>query len=315
MRSCGGHAGWAPVRSLMRPCRRIAIVAERRHLDNRSLRETRTALANAGCEVVLVVPGADRLFEIPRERPDWDAILSRGRDLGGLGLLSAASALGVLAINSPQAIELVRNKIAMQAVLHEHGIPLPRTWFATDSAVFRAVPRDRFPLVVKPFDGDGSQGLALLDSPDDIDLLPPISGRRALYLAQEFLVTDGTDLKLYGIGSDVWAVRKPSPVSFPEPGPAHFTPVEGGELVPLTPELRDIGLTCGRACGLELWGVDVALTPNGPTVIEVNDFPTYSAVPGAGQAIAEHVLRRVEMSIVAREVGSERTFAIIRGAL
>jgi hypothetical protein len=35
--------------------------------------------------------------------------MSRGRDLAGLGMLAAASALGVVAINSPQSIELVRN--------------------------------------------------------------------------------------------------------------------------------------------------------------------------------------------------------------
>ena len=32
------------------------------------------------------------------------------------------------------------------------------------------------------------------------------------------------------------------------------------------------------------------MTPRGPYVIEVNDFPTYSAVPDAGAAIAQHVL-------------------------
>ena len=294
---------------------RIAIIAERRHLENRSLRETRTALEEAGCAVSLVVPGSDQLFEIPHERPEWDAMLSRGRDLGGLGLLSAAAALGVLAINTPESIELVRNKIAMQAVLHEHDLPLPRTWFATEQSVFRGVPRDRFPLVVKPFDGDGSRGLALLASPDDVNLLPPTGGKRMLYLAQEFLETDGTDLKLYGIGSDVWAVRKPSPVSFPAPGPALLTPVRGGEPTPLTAELRDIALTCGRACGLELWGVDVAVTPSGPVVIEVNDFPTYSAVPDAGAMIARHVLRRIEMNAVARAAGQQRTMSILRGGL
>ncbi len=294
---------------------RVAIVAEQRHLDNRSLREARAALQGAGCEVTLIVPGADQLFEIPRERPEWDVILSRGRDLGGLGLLAAAAALGVPAINTPQSIELVRNKIAMQAALHEHRLPLPRTWFAADLTVFKGVPRDRFPLVVKPYDGDGSQGLALLSNPDDVALLPEVSGKRVLYLAQEFLETDGTDLKLYGIGTDVWAVRKPSPVSFPHPGPALFTPVDGADQVPLTPELRDIALTCGRACGLELWGVDVAVTPTGPVVIEVNDFPTYSAVPEAGSAIATHVLRRIEMDALARQTGRERTLSIIRGGV
>lgn len=291
----------------------IALIAERRHLRNPALREARARLLDAGCRVPLVVPGEERLYDVPARRPPWDAALSRGRDLAGLGLLAAAAALGVLGINRPRAIELVRNKIAMQAVLRDQGLPLPRTWFAAHADVFRAIPAAYFPLVVKPFDGDGARGLALLTGPDDVDLLPPGRGRRELYLAQEFLETDGWDLKLYGVGTRVWAVRKPSPVRFAGPGPATITRTDGADLQPLDAVLRDIALTCGRACGLELWGVDVALTPDGPRVIEVNDFPTYSAVPEAGEAIASHVLALVEMDRLARGEGRDRLQSVIRG--
>jgi glutathione synthase/RimK-type ligase-like ATP-grasp enzyme len=290
----------------------VAFLAERRHLHNAALVEAREALRAAGWEVPLVVPGVDELYAVPTERPAWDAVLSRGRNLAGLGLLAAVAALGVRAINRPAAIELVRNKIAMQAVLREHGLPLPRTWFAATAEVFRRIPPDCFPLVVKPFDGDGARGLALVRRPSDIDLLPRARRHRSLYLAQELLQTDGTDLKLYGIGSQTWAVRKPSPVRFDGPGPAEVVPSYGGELVPLDRELRDIALTSGRACGLELWGVDVAMTPAGPRIIEVNDFPTYSAVPGAGEAIARYVMATVELDRLTRVAGRDRLRAVVR---
>jgi ribosomal protein S6--L-glutamate ligase len=293
----------------------VAIVAEHRHLENRVLREAHDGLTAAGCDVALIVPRADRLYPVPTRAPAWDAMLSRGRDLAGLGVLAAAAALGVLAINSPRAIELVRNKIAMQAVLAEHRLPLPRTWFAARAAVFAELPRERFPLVVKPYDGDGSRGLALLTGPGDAAHLPELNARRSLYMAQEYLQTDGFDLKLYGIGEDVWAVRKPSPVRFERPGPAVPSAATGAEPVALDATLRDLALTCGRACGLELWGVDVAVTPAGPYVIEVNDFPTYSAVPGAGAAIAQHVLRRIDLRALARTTGGERMLSIVRNEL
>lgn len=291
----------------------VALIAERRHLGNPTLRAARRRLVATGCQVPFIVPGEERLYAVPAERPAWDAALSRGRDLAGLGLLAAAEALGVRAVNRSTAIELVRNKIAMQAVLREHGLPLPRTWFAAHADVFRAIPPTCFPLVVKPFDGDGARGLALLTAPDDVDRLPRGDGRRELFLAQEFLETDGWDLKLYGIGNRVWAVRKPSPVHFAGPGPARISHVVGAEMVAVDATLRDIALTCGRACGLELWGVDVALTPRGPRVIEVNDFPTYSAVPEAGEAIASHVMAVVEMERVVRREGRERIRSVVRG--
>ena len=290
----------------------VALVAEGRHLANQALVDAQAAWLAHGCKVEVLVPLEARLYDVPVETPPWSVVVSRGRHLAGLGLLAAAAALGVPAVNDPKAIELVRNKIGMQAVLAHHDIPLPRTWFAGDPEAFGHLPPDRFPLVVKPYDGDGAQGIALLTERADVALLPRISGRRSLYLAQEFLPTDGFDLKLYGIGSKVWAVRKPSPVSFSGPGPAEIAPSRDAELVDLDRQLTDIALTCGRACQLDLWGVDVAMTPNGPVVIEVNDFPTYSAVPGAGAAIAEHVLTVVEMHAVAIESGREHYRSIVR---
>jgi ribosomal protein S6--L-glutamate ligase len=290
----------------------VAIIAERRHLENRVLRGVRSALEAAGCTVPFVVPDSHRLFDIPDHAPPWDAVLSRGRDLSGLGLLAATSALGVVAINAPRSIELVRNKIAMHAVLQEHEMPLPKTWFASDAAVFRSLPLDCFPLVVKPYDGDGSAGLALLRRPEDVELLPDLQGNKSLYLAQEYLEARGWDLKLYGIGSQVWAVRKPSPVRFLEPGPAALMPSEGAEIVEVDAELRDIALTCGRACGLELWGVDVAMTEDGPYVIEVNDFPTYSGIPEAGSLIAQHTLIRIQSDVAVRQAGRGRMMSVVR---
>ena len=292
----------------------VAIIVERRHLRDRALVEARSALEFAGCQVPLVVPDANHAFDIPSEAPPWDAVLSRGRDLAGLGMLAAVSALGVIAINTPESIELVRNKIAMHGVLLEQDIPLPKTWFASDASAFRSLPLDSFPLVVKPFDGDGSAGLALLTRPRDVDLLPELEGKQSVYLAQELLQTNGWDLKLYGIGNRVWAVRKPSPVNLLEPGAADvgIGPEREAELIKIDARLRDIALTCGRACGLELWGVDVAMTPRGPYVIEVNDFPTYSAVPDAGAAIAQHVLALTRINAVAQQMGSERMLSIVR---
>ena len=291
----------------------IAVIVEQRHLDKTAFVETCSALEAHGCVVPLIVPDGRRLHPIPSEPPPWDAVLSRGRNLGGLGLLAWAAALGVVAVNTPGAIELVRNKIAMQSMLLAHGLPLPRTWFAPEPRAFANLPRELFPLVVKPFDGDGSLGLALLHTPEDVALVEPPVGK-TLYLAQEYLDAGGYDLKLYGIGRDVFAVRKPSPVVFDGAGPAERREMGEAEQVELDPQLTEIALTCGRALHLELWGVDVAMTSRGPVVIEVNDFPTYSAVPGAGAAIARHVLRLVELGRLVNRSGRGRARALVRVA-
>jgi ribosomal protein S6--L-glutamate ligase len=292
----------------------IGLIVERRHLATRALVELRHALVEAGWRLDTVVPDAESVYGIAADPPPWDLAMSRGRDLAGLGILATAAAAGIPALNTPAAIDLVRNKVAMHATLLRHDVPVPATWFASHPALFDRLDRDVFPLVVKPFDGDGSAGISLLERPEDARLIPVPGEGRMLFVAQTLLRTDGFDLKLYGIGREVWAVRKPSPVVFDGPGPARLVAPGGSELVELDGTLREIAITCGQAFGLELFGVDVALTPQGPMVIEVNDFPTYSAVPSAGEALARHAIRTACLQRFYRSLGNDRLRGLVQGA-
>jgi ribosomal protein S6--L-glutamate ligase len=64
------------------------------------------------------------------------------------------------------------------------------------------------------------------------------------------------------------------------------------ELVPISQELVDLGRRCGELFGLELYGVDCILTPDGPAVIEINEFPNYTAVPNADERLTDYVIQR-----------------------
>jgi ribosomal protein S6--L-glutamate ligase len=108
-------------------------------------------------------------------------------------------------------------------------------------------------------------------------------------IVQEHVPGTGEDLKVYVVGDQVFAVRKPfSELSFTVPG----------RPVPVTPEVRDIALRCGEAMGLGLYGLDIIESPDGPFVVDVNYFPGYKGVPGAAAAIAEYIdaqARRIEL--------------------
>jgi ribosomal protein S6--L-glutamate ligase len=54
--------------------------------------------------------------------------------------------------------------------------------------------------------------------------------------------------------------------------------------------VAELARTCGRLFGLTVFGVDCLETSHGPVVIEVNDFPNFTAVPGADVLLARHVL-------------------------
>jgi ribosomal protein S6--L-glutamate ligase len=92
----------------------------------------------------------------------------------------------------------------------------------------------------------------------------------------------GFDIKLYVMGTQVYAVRKESPLH-PD---VHVT--EG--LIPVTPELRTLALNVGEFFGLDLYGVDVIQTAEGWVGVDINDFPSFGGVPGAVDLIASFIL-------------------------
>jgi ribosomal protein S6--L-glutamate ligase len=238
---------------------------------------------------------------------DWldglDLIVVRGRSLLLLGMLAWAEARGIQTINPRRAITAVHNKAEMSIALEAAKVPTPRTFFGPVQHLTSRVPRASYPLILKPIFGDNCRGLRLVHTPDELTALelPDL-----VVLAQHFVPNDGYDLKLYGIGDEIWAVRKPSPLKPARPvkparlvnGSAEissFNRSDGHdsrpELLPLTSALRELGHRCRKLFGLELYGVDCIQTSEGAVVIEVNEFPNYTGVPDADQRLTDYLLR------------------------
>jgi ribosomal protein S6--L-glutamate ligase len=208
-----------------------------------------------------------------------------------LALAAYAEAAGALTINTHAATEAVRNKAALAAVLAEFGITCPSTLLGSPRALAAELRPEEYPVVLKPVFGDNGRGLRRVAGPAE---LRATDWPEDVALAQHYLTSDGRDLKLYVIAGNVFAVHKPSPF---QPDGARVD----GRAVPVrvTPALRDLALRCGRTFGLELYGVDCVETADGPVVIEVNEFPNYTGVPGADELLAEHVLARAWEQVVA----------------
>ncbi len=61
--------------------------------------------------------------------------------------------------------------------------------------------------------------------------------------------------------------------------------------MPLPAEVAQIAAQVGEVFGLDLYGVDVLLGPDGPVVVDINDFPSFRQVPDAVARVARAVLR------------------------
>ena len=265
----------------------IGVLVERRYLKQLQPTGLIPAIRERGHTVDVVDPD-NALDEIGEGAfmDGLDLVVVRGRSLKVLCMTAVAETAGLRTVNRLSAIRGVLNKAQIGLRLTANRIPTPPTYFDTIQYLAEHVPS--YPLVLKPVFGDNGRGLKVVQTAEE---LLQLEWEEPMVLAQQYIPNNGYDLKLYAIGDEVWAVRKPSPLSNLQQGEA--------EPRPISQELVALGRQCGELFGLELYGVDCILTPDGPTVIEINEFPNYTAVPNANERLADYVIQR------AREVGKQ----------
>ncbi len=267
-------------------CARITVIAENRYLSHAQPRGLITALQALGHSVTVIDPETQSFSVADLSwAAEIDVALARGRSWGVLCLLDWMERLQVPVINRRAAIASVHNKAEMSVALAAAGVPTPRTWLGSPSHIARQLCAADFPVIIKPVFGDNCRGLELACTREQ---LSAVDWPEAMAVVQTFIPGMAFDLKLYCIGREVWAVRKPSPLAAKRmPELSRHLP----QAVPLTDAARDLALRCGEVFGLDLFGVDCIETDAGPLVIEVNEFPNYSAVPGADDKLCNFVLR------------------------
>ena len=263
----------------------IGLFAEARYLSQNQPTGLKDALLARGHRISLLDP---QLSFFTMGEHAWldglDLIVGRGRSWGLLTLLGWAEERGLKTINTRAAIAAVHNKSRMSVAFANAEIPIPKTYFGSTAQLAANIPADEYPIILKPIFGDNSGGLLVALTPAE---MAATQWTEPIALAQRYFKTDGYDLKLYGIGDQVWGVRKESPFN-----PRETNALSLAGLVDISPELQDLGRRCGRLFGLDLYGVDTIVTSEGVLVIEINDYPNYTGVPDGNELLADYVERQ-----------------------
>jgi ribosomal protein S6--L-glutamate ligase len=195
-----------------------------------------------------------------------------------LSLAGSLSAQGGRLLNPYASCAATQNKIVASRLLRAAGVPVPRTWVTGDPALLRRLAVER-PLIVKPYLGHRGAGIHLVRSAADLSGLRLPDGP---VMAQEYVDGGHEDMKVYVVGTEVFAVRKPfSATSFTVPGRPSA----------VDSTVRAIALRCGQALGLGLYGIDVVEGDGGPVVVDLNYFPGYKGVHDVAPLIADYIAR------------------------
>ena len=268
-----------------RACVNAAVIVENRYLTHEQPAGMIAELKKMGHSVLVIDP-ENSILETGDYR--WiqgiDIAVARGRSRGVFCALDCLERHGIPTINPSAAIAGVHDKARMTRALTAAHIPTPLTWMDLPQRIAERLTPGDFPVIVKPVFGDNCRGLKIVHSREQ---LLALDWPEPLAIIQKFISGNGFDLKLYCIGREIWAVRKPSPLA------GIFWPSQvkrSPELLPLTANWRELAHKCGTVFGLELFGIDCIQTADGPLVIEINEFPNYSAVPNAGAALSNYMI-------------------------
>lgn len=200
----------------------------------------------------------------------------------GVSLLQAVAAAGVPTINDAAAVRRVRDKAVVAATAHAHRIPFPETEFVADRELLEQLPEGRFPLVVKPSVGGFGRAVRLIQERRQLASLDLDGLAGQPLVAQSLVAGDGYDVKLYNTGQAVHAVRRRSSLHGGQDGEREWMAVDD--------DLRGLAQRIGMAYQLDIYGADVVEGPDGRTVVDVNDFPSFGTIDSAPQEVAASIV-------------------------
>jgi ribosomal protein S6--L-glutamate ligase len=235
------------------------------------LHDVQARLREAGVGVVVATTGEHDLLQ--------DVSAADLRVLKDLpaGPLEALALRDLDCCNGAAATARTLDKPAVGRALRAAGVRVPDEVVVGDwHEVVRAAAAA--PVVVKPCTGTAGEGVLLLDG-----AAPPRPSVPGPWLVQSRVPGDGLDRKLYVVGDHVDAVLR----SWPAPADRSGRPTE------VDPALRALALAAASALHLEVCGVDVVVSPDGPVVVDVNAWPGFKGVPGAADRLTDHLLARL----------------------
>lgn len=238
------------------------------------------------------------LFRGEEVRPD--AVIPRigaSYTFYGAAIVRQFEMADVFTVSSSDGISRSRDKLRSMQILSRAGVGLPTTSFAHDSQDITGIldvvggP----PVVVKLLEGTQGVGVVLAETRKAAESV--ISAFRQLdanFLVQQYIgEAEGADLRVLVVGGEVVAsMRRQSP-----PGDFRSNLHRGGtaNAVALSANERATALRAANAMGLDVAGVDLIQSDEGPMVLEVNSSPGLEGIEAAsGVEIAEIIIEHIE---------------------
>lgn len=230
----------------------------------------------------------------------YDAVIPRiGASVTffGTAVLRQFEMMGVYPVNESVAISRSRDKLRSMQLLSREGVGLPTTVFAhrtSDASELLRIAGGT-PVIIKLLEGTQGIGVILGETEKSAEsIIQAFDSVETNILVQQFVKeANGEDIRCLVIGDRVVAamMRKGADGDF------RSNLHRGGTAknIKISAKERSTALKAAKAVGLNVCGVDLLRSNNGPVVMEVNSSPGLEGVEKAtGVDIAGQIIEFVE---------------------
>lgn len=215
----------------------------------------------------------------------------------GTAVLRQFEMMGVYGVNESIAISRSRDKLRSMQLLARKGLGLPVTGFAHSTMYTNDLISmvGGTPLVIKLLEGTQGIGVVLAETKKAAEsVIEAFRGLDADILVQQFIKeADGADVRCLVIGGKVVAAMERQA----KDGEFRSNLHRGGqaELCKITPAERATAVKAARVMGLNVAGVDLIRSNEGPLIMEVNSSPGLRGIERAtGKDIAGSIIEFIE---------------------
>jgi ribosomal protein S6--L-glutamate ligase len=233
------------------------------------------ALADAGV-IVEIVGAKGRIIDLSTVRVEHDLYVLKQIDGIPLSIAGMLHAQGATIVNPYPVTMALRDKIVACRILQRAGVRTPASYVVSRPELLAPL-LDAGPLIVKPYDGTCGYGVRIVHSASELAEVP---GGKNPTLAQRYHPPDGPDLKIYSIGGRLFGVKKVFPARTEEE--------KHGEPFTPTRELSELAYRCGRAFGVDMFGVDIIESGGTHYVVDMSSIPGFKGVPEAVSHLANY---------------------------
>ncbi|MGB1090786.1 MAG: 30S ribosomal protein S6--L-glutamate ligase [Oceanobacter sp.] len=235
-----------------------------------------------------------------QELEPFDAVIPRiGASITfyGTAVLRQFEMMGVYPLNESVAISRSRDKLRSCQLMSRKGIGMPVTGFAhsPDDIPDLVQMVGGAPLVIKLLEGTQGIGVVLAETRKAAEsVIEAFMGLKANIMVQEYIKeAAGADIRCFVVGDRVVAAMKRQAAE----GEFRSNLHRGGSatVVKISPEERATAVKAAKTMGLNVAGVDILRSDNGPMVMEVNSSPGIQGIENAtGIDVAGRIIQFIE---------------------